>query len=306
MVNNPHLTVILGDFNTKSSLWCNNDITTYEGFKIDGVTSQFGLQQIIKEFTHFIGDSSSCIDLIFTTQPNLVMESGAHSSLHANCHHHITFAKCSLKIHYPPPYEREVWYYQKANVDQIRQAISEFPWDNRFANINVNEQVQLFTQTIINIISNYIDHETITSDDSNPPWIDEKIKKLMPHKNRAFSAYSRYRNNTDLVNKIQSLQAHLNTTVEKSKPKHNSRLSDKLLDSKTSPKSYWSILKIPCIPYLLHSGKFITDFKEKAELFNDFFQTSVLLLITTVNFPRFQLKKRASQFHQLSFRHMIF
>ena len=138
MVNNPHLTVILGDFNTKSSLWCNNDITTYEGFKIGGVTSQFGLQQIIKELTHFIGDSSSCIDLIFTTQPNLVMESGVHSSLHANCHHHITFAKFSLKIHYPPPYEREVWYYQKANVDQIRQAISEFPWDNRFANINVN------------------------------------------------------------------------------------------------------------------------------------------------------------------------
>ena len=147
-------------------LWCNNDITTYEGSKIDGVTSQFGLHQIIKEPTHFIGDSSSCIDLIFTTQPNLVMESGVHSSLHANCHHHITFAKFNLKIHYSPPYEREVWHYQKANVDQIRQAISRFPWDNRFANINVNEQVQLFTQTIINIISNYIPHKTITCDDS--------------------------------------------------------------------------------------------------------------------------------------------
>ena len=123
MVNNPFLTVILGDFNAKSSLWYNN-VTTYEGSKTDGVTSQFGLQQIIKEPTHFIGDSSSCIDLIFTTQPNLVMESGVHSSLHANYHHHITFAKFNLKIHYPPPYEREVWHYQKANVDQIRQAIS--------------------------------------------------------------------------------------------------------------------------------------------------------------------------------------
>ena len=101
------------------------------------------------------------------------------------------------------------------------------------------------------------------------------------------SAYSRDLNNTDLFNKFQSVQEHLNTTVEKSKPKHYSRLSDKLLDSKASPKSYWSILKIPCIPYLLHSGKFIIGFKEKAELFNDFFQISVLLLITTVNFPRF-------------------
>ena len=73
MVNNTFLTVILGDFNAKLSLWCNNDITTYEGSKIDGVTSQFRLQQIVIEPTHFIGNSSSCIDLIFTTQPNLVM-----------------------------------------------------------------------------------------------------------------------------------------------------------------------------------------------------------------------------------------
>ena len=153
MVNNRYLTVILGDFNAKSSLWCNNAITTYECSKIDGVTSQFGLQQIIKEPTRFIG-GSLCIDLIFTSQPNLVMESGVHSSLHANCHHHITFAKSKLKIHYPLLMNRK--YYQKANVDQIRQAISESPWDNRFANINVNEQVQLFTHTIINIIPNYI------------------------------------------------------------------------------------------------------------------------------------------------------
>ena len=152
MVNNFFLTVILGDFNAKSSLWCNNDTTTYEDSKIDGVTSQFGLQQIIKEPTHFIGNSSSCIEMIFTTQSNLIMEPGIYFLVHANSHHHITLAKFNLKIHNPPPNEREVWHYQKANVDQIRQAISKFPWNNRFPNINVNEQVQLFTQTIQSII----------------------------------------------------------------------------------------------------------------------------------------------------------
>ena len=38
IVNNPFLIVVLGDFNAKTSLWYNNDITTYEGSKIDGVT----------------------------------------------------------------------------------------------------------------------------------------------------------------------------------------------------------------------------------------------------------------------------
>ena len=55
------------------------------------------------------------------------MESGVYSLLHSNCHHHITFAKFNVKIHYPLAYERKIWNYQKANVDQIRQVISEFP-----------------------------------------------------------------------------------------------------------------------------------------------------------------------------------
>ena len=33
--------------------------------------------------------SSPCIDLIFTDQPNLSVNSGVHASLHPNCHHQI-------------------------------------------------------------------------------------------------------------------------------------------------------------------------------------------------------------------------
>ena len=103
--------------------------------------------------------------------------------------------------------------------------------------------MQLFTQTLQNVISNYTPRETIICDDRNPPWIDEKIKKLVLQKNGAFLAYSRDENNTDLFNKFQSVQAHLKATIEESKQNYYSRLLNKLLDCKASPKSYWSILK---------------------------------------------------------------
>ena len=93
------------------------------------------------------------------------MESRFLSSLHSNFHCHITFAKFNLEIQYPPPYEQESWHYQKTNVDKIRQAISMFPRDNRFANTSINKEVQLFTQTFQNIMSHYIPHETITCHD---------------------------------------------------------------------------------------------------------------------------------------------
>ena len=76
---NPFTTVALGDFNTKSSTWYKQDKTTYEGSKINAITSQFGLQQLIKEPTHILGNSSSCIDLIFTSHLSLVGRSSLTS-----------------------------------------------------------------------------------------------------------------------------------------------------------------------------------------------------------------------------------
>ena len=40
----------------------------------------------------------SGIDLIFTSQPNLVTESVVHFSLHRNFHHQIIYAKFNVKI----------------------------------------------------------------------------------------------------------------------------------------------------------------------------------------------------------------
>ena len=124
---NPILIAVLGDFNTKTTNWYKYDINSYDGLKIDTIISQFSLQQIINEPTHLTANSSSCIDLIFTSQPNLVMESGVHSSLHPNCHHQIVFAKINLKICYPPRYEREIWHYEKANADLICRSIDQLP-----------------------------------------------------------------------------------------------------------------------------------------------------------------------------------
>ena len=60
----------------------------------------------------------------------------------------------------------------------------------------------------------------------------------------------------------------------------------KLSNPETSSKAYWSILKsfvndkkIPIILPLYHDGNFITDFRQKAELFN-----SVLYYRTVVDF----------------------
>ena len=69
------------------------------------------------------------------------MKSSVHFPLHPNCHHQIVFTKINVKNCYPPPYEREIWHYEKANTDFICRSINQFFWDNRFSNLNVIREV---------------------------------------------------------------------------------------------------------------------------------------------------------------------
>ena len=84
----------------------------------------------------------------------------------------------------------------------------------------------------------------------------------------------------------------MSSLIEESKNQYYTRLSHKLLDPKTSQKSYWSILKtflnnkkIPCIPPLLHQDKFVTDFKEKTNIFNNFFANQCSIVSNNSELP---------------------
>ena len=274
----PFLIVLIGDLNAKSKNWYSHDKTSHEGNEIENVTAQFGLQQIIKEPTHISNTSSSCIDLIFTSQPNLITDSGVHSSLHSNCHHQIVFAKFNLHIVYPPPYLREIWHYREANTRLIRRAIKEFNWERAFSNTNVNEKVDIFNRTILNILSNFIPHETIVCNDKDPPWFNNRIKTLIKEKNATYKIFRHNKDNPDLIYRLKFLQERLSTTIESSKERYYARIANRLNNTQKSSKTYWSLLKIflnnkkfPLIPPLFHENCFITDFKEKTELFNSFF-----------------------------------
>ena len=236
------LTTITGDFNAKSCNWYSHDKTSFEGSTIESITSQFGLHQLINEPTHLLQSSSSCIDLIFTSQPNIVVESDVHPSLHPNCHHQIIFAKFNLKIYYPPPYLRDVWDYKEANADLIKRAINNFNWEKAFSNTNINEKVSLFNKTILNILNNYIPHEIIICDDKDPPLFNSRIKSLIESKNKIHKNYQRYKSNSQLLSKLNLLQEKLHLLINRSKQNYYSRMASKLANVQRNSKTYWSLL----------------------------------------------------------------
>ena len=111
----PFFSIILGDLSAKSKCWWSLEKKSKEDDSLFLISSASGYTQLINSETYIIGNSSSCIDLVFTQQPNLVASSGVHASLHDNCHHQITFAHINL-LEYPPPSFDLGLFYQFYNL----------------------------------------------------------------------------------------------------------------------------------------------------------------------------------------------
>ena len=134
-------------------------------------------------------NSSSCIDLIFTHQPNLSVNSGVHASLHPNCHHQIVHTKFNLNISYPPPYWRLIWDYKKADSEKITKALDLVNWERFFNKKDIDAQVAIFNETILNVFRNYVPSKYITNDDKDPVWMNETIKLKFRAKNNMYNKY---------------------------------------------------------------------------------------------------------------------
>ena len=90
-----------------------------------------------------------------------------------------------------------------------------------------------------------------------------------------FSSYIYCKNYDHVI--LNDITLELSSAISFTKAEYHERLAFKLNDSKTAPKTFWSILKtfvngskIPLIPPLLVNNEFVTDFLVKANLFNDF------------------------------------
>ena len=149
----------------------------------------YGFHQLVSEPTHLLPTSTYCIDLIFTDQPNLVVDSGTHSTLNPKCHHQITYCKLNLNIKYPPPYQRLVWDYKRANVESIKMSIELVNSETLFHSKTVHKQVSIFNETLMNIFSNFIPNKYITFNDRDPPWMNDFVKSKIKFKNQLYNTY---------------------------------------------------------------------------------------------------------------------
>ena len=139
-------------------------------------------------------------------------------------------------------------------TNHIKRAVDLFDWESALIDLDVNEQVSVFNDTITNIMPHFVPNEIIICDGRDPPWMNRHIKNLILYKAIFYKTFVRGKNSMFHLLIFNNLRNHLNQFIQKAKQNDLNQVTMKLSDPSTSSKCYWSLLKnlpndkkIPCI-----------------------------------------------------------
>ena len=290
---NPYCMFFVGDFNAHLKRWGNINDDDNFGIALQNIFDAYGLFQLVDQPTYITKNSSSCIDLVITDQPNIVLESDIHPALHTNCNHQINFVKINVHCPPPPPYNRRVWHFDRANVKSIQRSLTNFDWEKYLGDFkSIDEQVNGFNSVLDNIFANFIPFSDIIVKPKDPPWVTKNLKTFYNKYRKQYRSFiKRGRREADKIN-IDLMREQYTNLVELAKEKYLKSLGNKLSDPYTGAKSYWSALKIllkkniaSIIPPIIYDSIFVTDPEEKCVLFNNHFAKQCTILQTDSVLP---------------------
>ena len=214
--------------------------------------------------------------------------------MHTNCHHQVNFVKINLKCPPPPPHERRVWHYGRANNEAIQRSLTEFNWEQALSNLDSNpeEQVELFDNVIRNVAENFIPFDDKLIKPRDPPWITKNSKTLYNKYRRKYKQFIRNGCKDSEKLCIDAMRSEYSNLVKNEKEKYLCTLGLAISDPNTGPKKYWAAMKkilkkniTSVIPPILQNGIFITDIKEKCKIFNEYFKDQCKTIVTSSVLP---------------------
>ena len=90
----------------------------------------------------------------------------------------------------PPPYKREPWYYDQANIPAIGRSTELYKWQETFHELKCPTlQARTLKELLTNFFSNFIPNELKTFQPQQKTWLTQPIKSFMRLKNHAWKSF---------------------------------------------------------------------------------------------------------------------
>ena len=152
----------------------------------------------------------------------------------------------------------------------------------------------------MNIFSNFVPNKYVTFNDKDAPWMRNYLKHKIHCRNSLYLKYLKHGNrNCDYI-ELQRWIKEVSEEIFKSKEQYYDFLAKKLNNPKTSPKTYWTIMKTfyngkkTClIPPVLENDKLECDFRKRQIISMSFLHQSVVhWTMEVIYLIRYQMHQR--------------
>ena len=279
--------IIMGDFNYPDINWADNQSplpnSTKSSLFIEATQDSF-LHQHVYQPTHYRSDQTpTTIDLIFTTERNMVNDI-SHLAPLGKSHHHVLKFDVFTESNSVSPMYRNL--YSRGKYDNMRNEIRNINW-NSIKTMNVEDGWKFFQNTLDKLIKNHIPKKNINNR-KKAVWMNKTALAKVKRKQKAYQRYLETKEGKD----------YLKYTQARNQAKSECRKSVKLFEKelakniKKNPKAFYAYAKSKMktkehIPDLKVDNKpdASTSFA-KAEVLNNYF-SSVFTKENLVNIPSF-------------------
>lgn len=151
------------------------------------VINDLELSQLINAPTRTTENSSTIIDLILTTNIDLVLHSGVQNCSFSD--HDGVFA--TLLISKPKPIFRHCRIFKNINPDNFRCALTEKNLDQIYYMKSIEEKVRFLNDSILSVFNTLAPIRLVKFTRPPAPWLTENIRFLMTLRDNAKNKYKR-------------------------------------------------------------------------------------------------------------------
>ena len=264
--------LVLGDFNA--------DFSKQKSEKLKNILLKYDMFQFINEPTHFTENSSSCLDLVIANNNNFLdLVHVGQPFLGQNTRYHCpTYGIIKFDKPVSTCFKRRIWLYDRGNYELFREKLSAVDWDLVLLETDIDTLVDKFSNLLTQAALASIPSKIITVRKSEPPWINNLVRRAIRKRNRLHKK-AKKTNNPDHWSKFRKFRNRTINIIRNRKQEFLDNCISKLRSESLSIREWWKLAskvadfktRVSSIPPLLDNDEIICNDLEKAEAFNTFF-----------------------------------
>ena len=181
--------VLVGDFNLRSIRWLEQECSAEDRQIMEAIEENFLTQHVDKPTRE-----ENILDLILTTEPNMVEELQVRENLGTSDHNIILWRLvCEVKV---KGNDCQIYDYNKGDYDGLREYLSQLQWNKLLENKKVEEMWEIFKAKLLEGVSEYIPVKSRTQK-TKPKWMTRQANKARHKKYKLWKRYQQTKSRED-------------------------------------------------------------------------------------------------------------